>query len=107
MKELLKKVWAWLKRVWDWVVAIPKDKLLHDYAGALITLFAFALVHIFAGFWASFLAANITALVILVGKEVYDRLHPESQTAECEDVLWGLFGAFKVDLALLILLISI
>lgn len=100
MKELLKKVWAW-------IVAIPQDKLLHDYAGALITLFTFALVHIFAGFWASFLVADIVALAALVGKEVYDRLHPDGHSVECEDVLWGLFGAFKVDLALLILLISI
>ncbi len=64
---------AFLKKIWAWIVSIPSDKLLHDYAGALIA------------------------------KEVYDYLKPEGHSVEAADIGFGIFGILKVDVALLIL----
>lgn len=101
MKEFLKKVWAW-------IVAIPQDKLLHDYAGALIALFGFVLSFLFLPFWWAFLAGNLLAVFALVAKEIYDARHAEEgHSVECADIAYGLFGIAKVDIALLILAISV
>lgn len=92
-----------LKKIWAWVVSIPQDKLLHDYAGALICLYTFALVKIFVPYWPSLVIANVVALCGLVGKEIYDHFHPEEHSTECKDILFGMFGMAKVDVALLLL----
>lgn len=99
MKEFLKKVWAW-------IVAIPQDKLLHDYAGALIALFGFVLTFLFLPFWWAFLCGNLLALAALIAKEIYDAKHA-GHSCECEDIAFGLFGIAKVDVALLLLAISV
>lgn len=99
MIEILKKIWAW-------VVSIPQDKLLHDYAGALITLFGFVVAFLLLPFWWAFGVADLLAVVALVCKEWFDSRH-EGHSVELADVLWGLFGMGKVDLALLILLPSL
>lgn len=59
---------------------IPKDKLLHAGAGALIAL----LVGLATGMpWVGAAAA----LVAAVGKEVYDRQHPETHTQDIMDAV--------------------
>lgn len=111
MKEFLKKVWGWIKaafkKVYAWVVSTPKDKLLHDYAGALIALYTFVLLFLFLPYWPSFIAANGVAFIALAAKEAYDAAHPDTHSAECQDVVYSLFGVLKVDIALLILLIAL
>ena len=99
MKEFLKKVWAW-------IVAIPQDKLLHDYAGALITLFGFVLSFLFLPFWWAFLVADTIAVIGLCVKEIYDA-HHAGHSSEFADIAYGLFGIAKVDIALLLLAISV
>ena len=111
MKEFLKKVWAWIKaafkKVYAWVVSTPKDKLQHDYAGALIALYTFVLLFLFLPYWPSFIAANSVSFITLVAKEAYDAAHPDTHSAECQDASYWLFGVLKVDIALLILLIAL
>lgn len=98
MKDLIKKIW-------NWIVSIPKDKLLHDYAAALITLFLFAILYRFTvPFWVSFWISSAVALAALIGKEVYDYLRPEGHSVEICDILYGCFGIIKIDLALIIML---
>lgn len=100
MKDFLKKIWVW-------IVSIPADKLLHDYAAALITLFAFVLLHLVFKFWCCFILADAAAVLALIGKELYDYLKPEGHSVEAADVAYGLFGILKVDAALLILALSL
>lgn len=100
MKDLLKKIWAW-------IVSIPQDKLLHDYAGALITLYSFVILWLLLPFWPAAILANVTALLALIGKEVYDYLKPEGHSVEAADIAYGVFGMAKVDIALLVLFIGI
>ena len=97
MIEILKKIWAW-------VVSIPQDKLLHDYAGALVCLYGFAVVFTFAPFWWAFCIGNLLAVAALGLKEWYDWKHPEGHSVEWKDVAFGLFGVAKVDLSLLLIL---
>lgn len=92
-----------MRKIWNWIVSIPKDKLLHDYAGALICLYAFAVAFRFLAFWPAFIIGNAAALFALMAKEIYDAYHPETETAELKDFLFGVFGAVKVDIALLVM----
>lgn len=92
-----------LKKIWRFIVSIPQDKLLHLEAGDTITLYSFVLLLIFVPYWHSLGCANIIAAVFLIGKEVYDALHPEGHSVECKDVLAGLAGVVKVDIALAII----
>ena len=96
-----------LKKIWEWIVSIPSDKLLHDYAGALIALYSFVVILIFSPYWGAFAAANGIAILALIGKEIYDYLKPEGHSVEVADIAYGLFGILKVDIALLLLKISI
>ena len=96
-----------LKKIWAWVVRIPQDKLLHDYATALIALFSFVLAFVFFRYWPSFWIANGLAAAFAIGKEVYDYFHPEGHSVEWKDLAFDLFGLVKIDLALLILLIGL
>ena len=93
------------KKIWNWIVSIPQDKLLHDYAGALICLFFFAIFFRFCPVWLCFTLADILAVSALALKEIYDAHHREDQTPEIADFLWGLFGVVKVNLALLIMFV--
>jgi hypothetical protein len=90
-----------LKKIWRWIVSIPQDKLLHDYAGELISMYFFAFL-IFLGFWKALLIADLVAACALVGKEVYDYFHPDGHSVEWKDVVFGLFGVLKFDVAALI-----
>lgn len=92
-----------IKRIYNWIVSIPKDKLLHDYAGELIAMFSFAILFRFLPFWWVFGISNAIALLFLIGKEIYDSKHHGEQSAEIADILWGIFGAVKWDIAALIL----
>ena len=100
MKDFFAKIWAW-------ITSRPADKLLHDYAGALITLYAFVLSFLFLSFWPSAIVANVLAVLALVGKEAYDYFHSDTQSVEMADIAYGLFGIMKVDVALGILLIAL
>lgn len=100
MKELIKKIW-------NWIVSIPQDKLLHDYAAALITLFVFAIALLMVKFWVAFAIANAVAVLCIFGKEVYDYLKPEGHSVELADIWFGLFGMLKIDAALLLMAIVI
>lgn len=93
------------KKIWNWIVSIPQDKLLHDYAGALICLFVFALLYRFCPAWLCFTLADIVAVAVLALKELYDAGHREVQTPELADFLWGVFGVVKINLALLIMFV--
>ena len=92
-----------LLKIWNWIVSIPKDKLLHDYAGELIALYTFAVVFLVGSYWCAFIVANAVAVLALLGKGLYDYLHPESQSVELADFAYGVFGILKTDVALLLI----
>ena len=96
MKDLVKKIW-------NWIVSVPKDKLLHDYAAALITLYTFAVAFLWLGFWPAFVLADAVAAAALFGKGIYDYYNPDIHTMEIGDFIFGCFGVLKVDIALLVL----
>ena len=91
-------------KIWNWIVSIPQDKLLHDYAGALICLFIFAPLYRFCPVWLCFTLADIVAVSVLALKELYDGGH-EGHSVELADFLWGLFGVAKINIALLIMFV--
>ena len=94
-----------LKAIWNWIVSIPQDKLLHDYAGALICLFSFAILfRCTVPFWWCVLIADIITIAALICKEVYDYKKKEGHSVELADVLWGLFGMVKMNIAVMIML---
>lgn len=94
-----------IKKIWNWIVSIPQDKLLHDYCAALICLFCFAILYrCTVPFWWGILIADILAFLALVAKEVYDHFKKEGHSVEIKDILWGLFGVAKINLALIIAL---
>ena len=64
---------------------IPLDKTLHLLAGSTIA----ALVWPF-GAW----LAVVAVLVAAVGKEVYDKLHPDKHTADIWDAVATVMGGF-------------
>lgn len=90
------------KQIWNWIVSIPQDKLLHDYAGALICLFVFAVLFRLLPIWACFIVADIVAVAALALKELYDSKH-QGHSVETADFLYGLFGLAKINIALLIM----
>lgn len=96
-----------IKKIYNWIINIPKDKLLHDYAGALVTLFAFVISFIWLTFGQSFFVANAAAFAVLVARELYDNFWGESKCVELADIFYGMFGALKVDAALGILFIAL
>ena len=100
----MKKFLKWL---WSFFVNTPHDKLLHQYAAAMVALYGFVLAFIGLSFWWAFLVGNLLALAALIGKEVYDKLHPEGHEADCKDVVYGLLGVAEVDVALFILLVGL
>lgn len=95
---------ALLKKLWNWIVSIPQDKLLHEKYGALICLFIFAILYRFSPVWLCFVVSDIVAVSVLALKELYDA-HHAGHSVEIKDFLWGCWGAFKVNLAFLIMFI--
>lgn len=96
-----------LLKIWNWIVSIPKDKLLHDYAGDLIATYSFVICLLFLAFWPAAIIANVLAVLALLGKGVYDYFHPATQSVEIADFLYGVFGVIKFDIALVILYIAL
>jgi len=94
-----------IRKIWNWIVHIPQDKLLHDYAGALICLFVFAVAFRFCPVWLCFVLADIVTIAALAGKELYDYVHPDGHSVELMDFVYGLFGMAKVNVAFLIMLL--
>lgn len=96
-----------LLKIWNWIVTRQADKLLHDYAGALIALYSFVVLFLFMNFWLAFVLANAIAFVALVLKEVYDHIKGNGHSVEIADIGYGVFGMFKIDVALIVLQIGL
>lgn len=85
------------------LIARRADCLLHHIAGEDIAALALViLVHFLAWFWAMAIA-DAVAIAFLVGKEIYDSRHPDTQTAELIDIVSGLWGVLFVNILALIL----
>lgn len=79
------------------LIARRADYLLHHIAGEDIAALFFAIVvHFLAWYWAMAIA-DAVAICFLVGKEIYDSKHPDTQTAELMDIISGLFGIAFID----------
>lgn len=95
-----------IKKIWNCIVSIPKDKILHSYAAELICMFSFALLfRLITPLWLLLLIADGIALAFLIGKEIYDSYHSDTQTKELGDILAGLRGIGYFNLAALIMFI--
>ena len=68
------------------------DYLLHAIAGAAIAALVLAVAVRFLAWGAALAVACTVAFLALIGKEIYDSLHPDTNTAELMDVISGLLG---------------
>lgn len=94
-----------MKKIINYIKLIARraDCLLHHIAGEdIAALFLVILVHFLAWWWA-LLIADAVAIAALVGKELYDAAHPETQTAELIDITSGLLGVLYVNILAVIL----
>ena len=83
------------------------DYLLHAIAGAAIALLVTAVAIHFLP-WGSALAVGaVVAFLALIGKEIYDSLHPDTNVAELMDVLSGLIGIAFVAIAVAVMFLRL
>ena len=68
-------------------------------------MFTFAVLFRFSPVWLCFAVADAVALAALILKEVYDSKHKESHSVETLDILYGVFGIAKVNIAFLIMFV--
>lgn len=85
------------KRIMNIMSKPSKDKLLHFIAGILIAENSFTGGLLLSPF-ANYIVANLITLLILGGKEVYDKFHPKNHTAEIKDFVAGVIGLIFVNL---------
>lgn len=85
------------------LIAKRADCLLHHIAGEDIAALSLAILVHFLAWWWAMLIADAVAIAFLVGKEIYDSLHPDTQTAELIDIESGLWGVLFVDVCAVIL----
>lgn len=62
-----------------------RDKQLHIAGSAILTIVIYLLAK-------SLVIAGVGALVVGIGKEVYDYYHPEKHTADIKDILADCVG---------------
>ena len=85
------------------LIARRSDYLLHHIAGEDIAAIVLAiLIHFLPWYWAM-VVADVVAIFFLVGKEIYDSKHPDTQTAELMDIISGLFGVAFIDIVAVIM----
>jgi len=106
-----------MRKIWDWIVSIPQDKLLHAYAGTLVTLYSLAAALLVFGilsllgiyrvvfpvYWWVLAFANIVAVCALIIKELYDAEHPDGHSVETGDIIFGLGGILLADIPLAVI----
>jgi len=86
---------------------IATDKLLHGLACFFISVIVFAVLFAFGWRgWATAVAFLLTAAVA-AGKELYDKFHPDSHSAEWGDVIADGVGAFLALAAQLTIILTI
>ena len=68
------------------------DYLLHLIAGAAIAALVLAIAIHFLPWGSALAVAATVAFLALIGKEIYDSMHPDTNTAELMDVISGLIG---------------
>ena len=68
-----------------------KDKQLHIVASAILTIAIYLLTK-------SLIIAGAGALLVGIGKEVYDYYHPKKHTADTKDVLADVIGIMVATL---------
>ncbi len=95
-----------IEKLLTWIASIPKDKLLHDFAGLLIAMFSFAILFRFkCPVRLCFVLADIIAVAALALKELYDAHNKDKHSVELADFFWGLFGVVKFNIAALIMFV--
>lgn len=106
-----------MRKIWNWIVSIPKDKLLHAYAGTLAVLYSMAAVlfvfgvlslfgiyrSVFPVYWWVLAFADIVAVCALILKELYDAEHPDGHSVETGDIVFGLGGILLADIPLAVI----
>jgi len=68
------------------------DYLLHLIAGAAIAALVLAVAIHFLPWGSALAVAAVVAFLAVIGKEIYDSMHPDTNTAELMDVISGLLG---------------
>lgn len=98
-----------MKKIIDFIAGLPHDKILHAFAGALIALWATAIIFLVVRLCGlpvrlccTVLMGAIISIAALVAKEIHDALHPETDTPEAADVIYGIYGILLVDVPLLL-----
>ena len=79
------------------LMARRADYLLHHLAAEDIALLVFAVLIHFLPWGCALGLADVAAALALIGKEVYDYHHPDTQSVELNDILSGLVAILYVD----------
>lgn len=95
-----------IKKIFHIIANIPHDKLLHLFAGYIIShIINNVYCAIFTPSYGGAIAGFIVALAIGIAKEIYDSKHRETETPEIADVAYTICGGFASSLISLIALL--
>lgn len=88
------------------IASIPHDKLLHLFAGYVIShIINNVYCAIFTPSYGGAIAGFIVAIGIGIAKEIYDSKHRETETSEIEDFIYSMSGGFISSMISLIALL--
>ena len=92
-----------MKKIWNKIVAFfaATDKQLHLLAGFSIAAFFYIILLPVIPWWVGTIIGTLVASGALVGKEFYDKAHPDKHTFEVLDIVAGEIGVLVFILATL------
>lgn len=94
-----------MKKFNNLIVSIPQDKLLHYIAGQIVAGLIFIASAAFFPLWITVILSMIVTVVIGILKEVYDKHHPDTHTADFKDAMATIIGGTVTTLFSVILLL--
>ena len=92
-----------IKKLYNLICKVASDKLLHAIAGLIIFEISFKIIDFISVVptLINVIVSTIITLVILIGKEIYDKNH-EGYSVEIADIVAGIIGMI-VGLIIMIL----
>jgi len=90
-----------MKKFWEKVIVLftATDKQLHMLAGFAIAAFIYIVLLPVLPWWACTIIGSIVATGAIVGKEFYDKAHPDKHSFEVLDIVAGEIGVLVLIIA--------
>lgn len=90
-----------MKKFWEKVIAFftATDKQLHMLAGFAIAASFYIILLPILPWWACTIIGSIVATGAIVGKEFYDKAHPDKHSFEVLDIVAGEIGVLVLIIA--------